>query len=60
MWDHMTARSLVHLQRLAALRALGEEAKRLHDEGYTVDADRVLDEMLERKRAWQEEMHASS
>lgn len=58
MWDHMTARSLVHLQRLAALRALGEEAKRLHDEDYTVDADRVLDEMLERKRAWQEEMSA--
>lgn len=58
MWDHMSPRNLLALQRIAALRALGEEAKRLHDEGYPVDADRVLDEITERKRAWQEEMSA--
>lgn len=58
MWDHLSARNLIALQRIALLRVMGEEAKRLLDEGYAVDADRVLDEISERKRAWQEEMSA--
>jgi hypothetical protein len=58
MWDHLSARNLVALQRIAALREMGEEARRLLEEGYAVDADRLLDEMAERKRAWQEEMSA--
>jgi hypothetical protein len=58
MWDHLSARNLVALQRIAALRVMGEEARRLLEEGYAVDADRLLDEMAERKRAWQEEMSA--
>jgi hypothetical protein len=58
MWDHLSARNLVALQRIAALRAMGEEARQLLQEGYAVDADRVLDEIAERKRIWREEMSA--
>jgi hypothetical protein len=34
--------------------SLGERVLRLHREGYGVDADRVLDEMLERRREWEQ------
>jgi|tagenome__1003787_1003787.scaffolds.fasta_scaffold14693786_2 hypothetical protein len=58
MWDHMSARNLIALQRITLLEVMGERARRLLEEGYAVDADRVLDEMAERRRAWQEEMSA--
>lgn len=32
-----------------------EKAKELFDEGYHVEADRVLDEMNERREAWNQE-----
>jgi hypothetical protein len=48
MWDHLTPQSIMDLQRKAALQHMGEEAKRLLDEGYSADADRILDEMLAR------------
>ncbi len=52
MWDHLTARSLVDLQRRAALASMQEELLRLHREGYSVEADRVLDALIERQRSW--------
>lgn len=55
MWDHMPVENLISLQRLAALKKMGQEAARLLAEGYTVEADRVLDEMIERKRSWEQE-----
>ena len=55
MWNHLPVRNLIHLQRIAALKKMGQEAAALFAEGYAADADRVLDEMNERKRAWQNE-----
>jgi hypothetical protein len=55
VWDHLPARSLIDLQRIAALEKMGQEASRLYIEGYLVDADRVLDEINERKRSWMDE-----
>lgn len=52
MWSHLPARSLVDRQRQAALAEMGERARQLLADGYGVDADRVLDEMLERERSW--------
>jgi very-short-patch-repair endonuclease len=54
VWSFLTPRHLVSLQREAALKSLGERVLRLHLEGYRVDADRVLDEMLERRREWEQ------
>lgn len=42
-------RNLIDLQRAAAFRAMGMRAKELLEEGYGVDADRVLDEMIYRR-----------
>lgn len=53
MWDWITPKNLLDFQRESALRQMGEDAAALHAEGYTVDADRVLDEMTERRRAWE-------
>lgn len=53
LWNHIPVRSLIDLQRAAALEAMGREARALLAEGYAVDADRVLDEMAERRRAWE-------
>jgi predicted kinase len=55
MWDHLPVSNLINLQRAAAWKTMGEEARRLLAEGYPVDADRVLDEMAERRRAWRAE-----
>jgi hypothetical protein len=52
MWSFLGARNLIHLQRAAALQAMEEECRRLLLEGYPVEADRVLDEMTERRRKW--------
>jgi predicted kinase len=52
MWDFLPVRSLIDRQRTAAFQELGQRARRLLAEGYPVDADRVLDEMVERRRGW--------
>jgi hypothetical protein len=54
MWDFVTPANLMDFQREAALKSLGERVLQLHREGYRVDADRVLDEMLERRRGWEQ------
>lgn len=53
MWSYLGARNLITLQRQAALRAMQDECRQLLADGYPVEADRVLDEMVERKREWQ-------
>ena len=42
------------LERAIAIRGMGAEAKRLYDEGYAVDADRVLDELADRLKGWED------
>jgi hypothetical protein len=54
LWNHLPVRSLIDIQRRAALEQMGEQARLLLAEGYAVDADRVLDEMNERRRQWRE------
>lgn len=55
MFNHIGPQNLIHLQRSMALKLMGLEVKRLYDEGYPVDADRMLDEMNERRRSWDAE-----
>lgn len=55
MWSHIPARSLIDFQRAAALEQMGERARSLLAEGYAVEADRVLDEMAERRRGWSDD-----
>lgn len=59
MWSHLPVRDLIGLQRKAAIDEMGERARRYLEEGYPVDADRVLDEMAERIRGWAENGGAS-
>jgi hypothetical protein len=54
MWAHLTPANLLDFQRRTAWESLGERVLRLHREGYGVDADRLLDEMLERRREWEQ------
>ena len=35
-----------------AIRAMGNDARKLHDEGYVVEADRVLDELSDLLKRW--------
>jgi hypothetical protein len=56
MWDYITPRYLIDWQREAAFKTMGEEARQLREEGYDVDADRVLDEMAVRREAWRREL----
>lgn len=46
-------RNLIHMQRIAAWQQMGDKARRLLAEGYAVEADRILDEMAERRRLWE-------
>lgn len=39
---------LAEVERVIAIRGMGAEARALYDEGYVVDADRVLDELAAR------------
>jgi hypothetical protein len=56
MWDHIPVSNLIWLQRAAALKKMGQEARELYLQGYAVDADRILDEMNARKRRWRDEV----
>lgn len=48
----VTPRNLIDLQRQHAVTIMGDQARRLLAEGYAVEADRVLDELADRIRAW--------
>ena len=48
LWDHLSNLSAEDLQDAITTHAMGREIKRLHDEGYSVDADRLLDELYQR------------
>ena len=56
MWAYLPVGTLIDMQRAAAWEKMGEEARRLLAEGYAVDADRVLDEMIERRQGWDAEL----
>lgn len=53
--EHLSNLDLVDAERAIAIRAIGTEAKKLYDEGYTVDADRLLDELSDRLKRWKHE-----
>ena len=59
MWDHLTPRNLLDWQRDAALNTMGHQARAFLRDGYPVDADRVLDEMNERRESWRREREGS-
>lgn len=46
--------NIISLQRAIAINQMGKEAKELLNEGYPVEADRVLDEIIERKIMWED------
>ena len=48
LWEHLSNFSVTDFQRAITIHAMGTEIKKLHDEGYSVDADRLLDELHER------------
>jgi hypothetical protein len=58
MWDYLTPRNLIDLQRKAALDYMGEQARQLLADGYAVEADVVLDEMSARRERWAQERSA--
>lgn len=54
MWNHLSPKSLIDLQRKAALEQMGgREARDLLAYGDGPGADRILDEMAERQRSWE-------
>ena len=46
---------MIGLQRAAAYKRMGLAAAEMLAQGYAVEADRILDEMIERKRQWEQE-----
>lgn len=52
MWNWLTPANLITMQRKAALGYMGEQARMLLKDGYAYEADRILDEINERKRGW--------
>jgi hypothetical protein len=52
MWSFVSPANLMDFQRRALLESMGETARQLLLEGYVADADRVLDEMLQRQLEW--------
>jgi hypothetical protein len=52
MWNHLPVQNLISAQRDAALEHDGLAIKRAYDEGYHVEADRLLDALSERLRSW--------
>jgi len=51
--------NVMALQRAVAFKTAGLEAQRLLQEGYGVDADRILDAMSERKAEWERDGQAN-
>lgn len=48
-------RNLVGMQRMAMLASMNQEAIELYNEGYSFDADRVLDMITELTAVWDNE-----
>ena len=48
LWDHLNNFSVTDAERAITVHAMGTEIKKLHEQGYSVDADRLLDELHER------------
>jgi hypothetical protein len=44
------------LQQVMVMKQLGLTARELLAEGYGVDADRVLDELIRRRRIWEKQL----
>lgn len=57
MWAHLPISNLITAQRKAALRKMDENIRQLHEEGYHVDRDRLLDERIEKVAAWEQDRH---
>jgi hypothetical protein len=55
MWHRLPVHNLISAQRDAALEDDGLAIKRAYDEGYHVEADRLLDALAKRLRAWRED-----
>lgn len=55
MWSDLPVRNLVSMQRQAAIAQVGREVKRLHEEGYAVEADKLLEQLHERIQIWRAE-----
>lgn len=58
MWSYLPISSLIDMQRRAAVEKTGEQIRRLYEQGYVVDGDRLLDELGERMAQWQQERAA--
>lgn len=48
-------RNLIGLQRLAVIGVMNRKVDELYEEGYDVDADRVIDAMTELRAVWDNE-----
>jgi hypothetical protein len=55
MWDHLPVHNMISLQRAAAYKRMGQQAAELLAQGYAVEADRILDQMIDRKLQWEQE-----
>ena len=55
MWAHLPVGRLMDMQRKAAWEKMGQDARTLLLEGYAYEADRILDEMIQRRTAWEAE-----
>jgi hypothetical protein len=55
MWDHLPVHNMIAIQRAAAFKRMGQAAADLLAEGYAAEADRILDQMIERRRQWEQE-----
>jgi hypothetical protein len=53
--DRPPVQNMIDLQRACAYKTMGEQARQALKDGYPQDADRILDEMAERRRAWEQE-----
>jgi hypothetical protein len=56
--DHVVDRppvnNMLDLQRMSAVKAMGERIRELQAEGCYAEADELLDEMSERIKAWRQ------
>ena len=55
MWDRLPVQNLVDLQRMAAVERTMQKCAELLAQGYAVEADALLDELIERKAQWDSE-----
>lgn len=53
MWSYLPIGTLIDFQRRTAFQEMGQQARKFLADGYSVEADRVLDKMCERRRLWE-------